>query len=99
MLEFLKRKDKRTELEKEIDDEIEYLRSIACDVEDYEQKYDDELTRLERLKKLKDEKKSISPDTLLVVLANLLGIALILGYEKAGVVTSKAMNFVLRGRV
>lgn len=41
----------------------------------------------------------ISPDTLLVVGGNLLGILLILNFEKAEIVTSKALNFVLKGRV
>ena len=41
----------------------------------------------------------ISPDTLLVVGGNLLGILLILNFEKADIVTSKALGFVLKGRV
>ena len=41
----------------------------------------------------------ISPDTLLIVGGNLLGILLILNFEKADIVTSKALNFVLKGRV
>lgn len=41
----------------------------------------------------------VSPDTLLLVGANILGLILILNYEKMGIVTSKALNFVLRGRV
>jgi 20S proteasome alpha/beta subunit len=49
--------------------------------------------------KNKDQNKRLSPDTLAVVLANLLGIAMILGYEKANAITSKALGFVMRGRV
>lgn len=41
----------------------------------------------------------ISPDTVLVVAGNLLGILLILTYEKADIITSKAINFILKGRV
>ncbi len=41
----------------------------------------------------------ISPDTLLVVGGNLLGILLILNFEKMDIVMSKALGFVLKGRV
>jgi hypothetical protein len=41
----------------------------------------------------------VSPDTIAVVAGNLLGIILILGYEKADVITTKALGFVLKGRV
>lgn len=41
----------------------------------------------------------ISPDTLAVVLCNLVGILLILNHEKIDIVTSKALGFVMKGRV
>lgn len=41
----------------------------------------------------------ISPDTIAVVAGNLAGILLILNFEKLGNVTSKALGFVLKGRV
>ena len=41
----------------------------------------------------------ISPDTLLVVLGNLAGILLILKFEKLDVIATKAIGFVLIGRV
>jgi len=44
-------------------------------------------------------KQKVSPDTLLVVGANLLGILFILNYEKGDTIVSKAMNFVIKGRV
>lgn len=40
-----------------------------------------------------------TPDTLLVVTGNLAGILLILNFEKIDIVRSKAMSFVLKGRV
>ena len=42
---------------------------------------------------------TITPDTLVVAGTNLLGIVLILNFEKIDLVRSKAMNFVLKGRV
>jgi hypothetical protein len=42
--------------------------------------------------------KRVSPDTLVLVAGNLAGIVLILGYEKANVLTSRALNFVMKLR-
>lgn len=41
----------------------------------------------------------ITPDTLLVVGGNLVGILLILNFERMDIIRSKAMSFVLKGRV
>lgn len=41
----------------------------------------------------------ISPDTAIVVLANLIGLLLIINYEKSDILTSKAVQFIMRGRV
>ena len=41
----------------------------------------------------------ISPDTLLVVVGNLAGILLILKFEKLDVIATKAIGFVIKGRV
>lgn len=40
-----------------------------------------------------------TPDTLLVVGGNLMGILLILNFERLDIVRSKALGFVLKGRV
>lgn len=42
---------------------------------------------------------TVTPDTLLVVGGNLAGILLILNFEKFDLVRSKALSFVLKGRV
>jgi hypothetical protein len=41
----------------------------------------------------------ITPDTLVVVAGNLMGILLILNFEKMDIIRSKAISFVLKGRV
>lgn len=56
------------------------------------------LTFMEKYRDL-TKKTRISPDTLAVVAGNLLGIMLILNHEKMNVITSKALAFVLRGRI
>lgn len=42
---------------------------------------------------------TITPDTLVIALTNIGGILLILNFEKIDILRSKAMSFVLRGRV
>lgn len=63
--------------------------------------YETYLSDIERLTNLKVimTERQVSKDTLVIVGANLLGIALILGYEQMHVVSSKALGFVIRGRV
>jgi hypothetical protein len=41
----------------------------------------------------------LTPDTLVVVAGNLMGILLILNFERLDIVRSKALSFVLKGRV
>jgi len=41
----------------------------------------------------------LTPDTVLISATNLLGIILVLNFEKIDIVRSKAINFVLKGRV
>ena len=57
----------------------------------------DQITKLYKAKEL-FARKPISRDTLVLVAGNLIGIILILNYEKAGVVTSRALNFVMKLR-
>jgi hypothetical protein len=53
-----------------------------------------------KLAKLRDDKhpKRPSPDTLILVTGNIIGIILILQYERVNVITSRAMSFVLKLR-
>ena len=89
-------KNEKTMLEKEIDDVLLAMRHMAKDTDEYEMAID----HLERLYKMnsKDNDDKVSPDTMAVVVGNLVGILLILKHEEVNVVTSKALNFVIRGR-
>lgn len=59
------------------------------------------VNRLEQLYTMKPNKKAqrVSTDVLVTVAGNLAGIVLILGFERAHVMTSKALSFVLKSRV
>ncbi len=88
-------KDMRKRIVEERDKIFDKMSADGVDSKDwdcYKKKYDGYNELLKR-----DWK--ISPDTMLVVGGNLLGILLILGYEKADIITSKAMSFVLKGKV
>lgn len=93
----LNERDKRTNLEKEIDSVLEKISKLDPSSEGYK----NAVESLEKLYKAKsyDKSKTVSYDTLAVVIGNLAGIGMILGYEQSRVITSKALNFVLRGRV
>lgn len=56
------------------------------------------LERLERLTKLKEDRfrDKITPDGVLMVVGNLLGVGIIVGYEHAHVITSKALGQLLK---
>lgn len=89
-----KRKDRRTDLEKEVDASVEKLLKIANNK--------DEISNAIKVagewEASRGKKPRLSPDTVALIAANLLGILLILGYEKADVITSKALGFIMRGR-
>ncbi len=54
---------------------------------------------MRKWEEVKAKKRRISPDTLLIVFGNIIGILLILSYEHLGVITSKALGFVLRSKL
>ena len=55
----------------------------------------DQVAKLYKLKEI-DSPWRVSPDTLILVAGNLVGILLILNYERLNIVTSKAIGFVMK---
>jgi predicted RNase H-related nuclease YkuK (DUF458 family) len=53
---------------------------------------------LEEIKAHADKSNRISPDTKALIAANLAGIVMVLGYEKANIITSKAFSMLLRAQ-
>lgn len=98
MLEkFLKKDSVKERIEDEILSNFGCLESIK-DVDS--EAYSKVLRNIERLQALKKkDRKSLDPNSCLVVAGNLIGILLILGYEQKDFIRSKALGFVLRGRV
>ena len=93
------KKDKRPLLQKEMDDILIAMQNIDS-TED--PKYKALLDTLERLKYLEanePKKNKVSADTMATVAGNLLGIAIIVGFEHGHALTSKAVSMLIKGRV
>lgn len=80
--------------------EIDALLSDMSNADRSSKEYLTMTDQLVKLYGLKDDKskRRVSADTLAVVAGNLAGILLIVGHEKAHVVTSKALGFVMKAR-
>lgn len=87
--------------DKRIQEEIGVLFSMLENHQPSSEEYAKILVNIDRLVKLHREgqKAFIEPAQLIPVIANLAGIGLILNYEKLGVISTKALNFVVKGRV
>jgi hypothetical protein len=85
-----------TQLDAEILSALEQLASTDKTSEDYGTLVD----RITKLHKLKTEErpKRISPDTALLVVANIFGILWLTRYEREHVISSKALGFVMKPR-
>ncbi len=82
-------------IEREIVHELRKLNSFQADSEDRQES----LERLTLLYQMKEEEKSrsgISRDNVLVVVGNLLGILIIVNHENVNVITSKAIQLLIR---
>lgn len=93
----LTKRDKRTNLDKEIDSIIEVLNKTQPASDEYKTISANLKTLYEAKAAIKN--KNISADVLANIAGNLIGLVLILNYEKIGVITSKALGFVIRNRV
>lgn len=81
------------ELDEAITSALRQLDSLPA----YSDEYIKILNQIERLSALKTSRRQrVSPDTMALVLGNLVGIALIVGYERANVMSSSAKAFVLK---
>lgn len=90
------KKDKRTGLEKEIDVVLNYMQGLKIDSEEYRKTM---RMLLDMYKAKEFEPKRVSPDALVGVGGSLAGILMIIAYEPTHILASKALMFVLKGRV
>lgn len=81
-------------LDRAITEAIKQLDSVPAYSDEYN-KIVNQIVTLNAQRSLSNSRR-VSPDTMAIVIGNLVGIALIVGHERANVVTSKALNFVLK---
>lgn len=89
------KKTQPTDLENEIARLFEELKKIDKIDDPMYDKVSDQIAKLYKLKEV-DSKKLVSPDAMVGAATNLAGILLILNYEHAHVMTSKAVSFVMK---
>lgn len=83
----------------------ETIENLLSDMAGYEVHSEEYTKACENLKVLYEAKaslpkpESVSPDTFANVVANLVGIVAILGYEKKNIITSKALSFVTKTKL
>jgi hypothetical protein len=89
---------KQTETESMLDAEIARALVKLKDLDSDAKEYGELLERIAKLHKLKTEEQSekISPNNALLVAANVFGILSIIHHERIGVITSKAMGFIIK---
>jgi hypothetical protein len=87
-------KPEKTGLEKVIDDVLNEMDGVNADSDEFA-KMNDQLVKLHAMKTT-ESRPRISPDTLASIVANLSGILIIVGHERAHIVTSKALGFIRR---
>lgn len=94
---LLVKKDKRSNLEKEIDTVLTKLSTLEPDSKEYTAT----VKNLETLMGMnkKESRLKVNPDTVLSVVGSLSGILLILNFEKADTITTKAMSFILKKKI
>lgn len=92
---FIKKfKTDQSRLDDAINNALQQLDYYPAHTEEYAKT----LAVLEKLYSFKtaNRRERLKPDTLAIVLGNLLGIAIIVGYERANILTSNAKNFVMK---
>ena len=90
----------KSQTELKLDAEIRAALTQLADHDKTSEEYGTLVDRIAKLHKLKTEErpKQISPDTALVVVANIFGILWLTNYERENVITSKALGFVMKPR-
>lgn len=90
----------KSEEAKELSDAINRASSTLTTYDVGSDEYSKTLSHLERLYTMKAEtrKYRVTPDAMLIVAGNLLGILVIVAYEQKHVFGSKAINFITKAK-
>lgn len=92
-----KKQKELSKLDVAIADVLSDMRGFTSDADEYSTMVE-QLVKLHALKEAETPKK-LDKDTILIVAGNLVGIAMILSFEKTHVITTKAIQFMLKPRM
>lgn len=83
-----------------VNDLIDHVAAQGAQYDYNTDEFDTAVKQLERLHKLLPDNKGkrVSADALLAAGANLAGLLLVLNFERAGVITSKAFSLIMKSR-
>lgn len=89
---------KKTAKSDQLNEEIARVHAHMTAINPTSDEYNTMSEQLQKLYAMQNTRsdRRVSPDTLIMAGANLVGIAMIVGHERAHVLTSKAMSFVSR---
>lgn len=89
---------KPTETESMLDAEIAKTLKKLKDLDETTKEYGELLDRIAKLHKLKldEQPEKISPNSALLVAANVFGIVAIIHHERLQIITTKAMGFIIK---
>ena len=95
---FKKKQTEKSALDKAIDEALRELIAAPSDSKHYK-KIREQLTELYAMRKIDADIKNATawrPEFVVPAIASVAGILIIVGYERMNVVTSKALNFVMK---
>lgn len=92
---FSKTKEEKFTLDREIERVLKEMSSMTPGTEQYKAKLE-VVNRLCEARGIKSP-RALSTDMIVSVVGNLLGILLVMNFEKTGVITTKAFSFIGRG--
>lgn len=82
------------------DEPIDRVLAQMKDTDLNEEEFNTLMTHLERMNRLRleDRARKVSPDTMAIVVGNLIGLVIIVGFERNNIITSKGLGFILRAK-
>lgn len=94
----IRTKKSESEFDKEVDAILRRLSDVDPATDEY-QKLCESLNRIADIRdRMNRKKKSVSPDTMALIVANLAGIIIVLGYEQGHIIASKAFSMISKLR-
>lgn len=84
-----------------LDNELDHILKALNDLSPESKEYSTAVENLETLTRAKNSvnEHRVTPDTIVLAVTNILGILLILNYERLNVISTKTLGLILKGRL